>query len=339
MTQVESGAGLEKREFYRLLKGVSRSIYLSLRVLPPTLGLPLGTAYLLARAADTCADTRLLPPPTRRAWLDRLGRCLREGSAWTEGEVPAAGATPAERELAARLPRVIACFRRLPPGPRELVAHFLDQVTGAMRWDLDHFPPEDSGRLAALEGEEELEEYCRLAGGTAGSLWTRLLAREGLPGWERMEEQGVAYGKGLQLINILRDLPRDLRIGRCYLPRTALEPLGLAPGELLRPGTAPRLLPLHRRLVHRARELLGQGRAYLLALPRNAPRLRLATALPLAIGLETLAALEREKEILDPLRRVKIGRPAVRRLVAGLLLRCWSHRALARYLDRLGGRG
>jgi farnesyl-diphosphate farnesyltransferase len=251
--------------------------------------------------------------------------------------MPAGGATAAEAELAARLPGVIARLRRLDPEVQGLVAAFLQEVTGAMTWDLEHFPREDAGRLAALAEQEELEEYCRLAGGTAGRLWTRLLARGRLPGWERMEARGVAYGKGLQLINILRDLPRDLRIGRCYLPRADLESLGLAPADLLEPGRAPRLRPLFGRLVGRSRELLGEGRHYLLALPRRAPRLRLATALPLAIGLETLEALDREKAILDPERRVKIDRRAVRRLVAGLLVRLGSNRALDRFLGRRSG--
>ena len=39
-----------------LLRGVSRSFYLSLRILPAALREPIGLAYLLARAADTVAD-------------------------------------------------------------------------------------------------------------------------------------------------------------------------------------------------------------------------------------------------------------------------------------------
>src|SRR5574337_1299700 len=48
-----------------LLKNVSRSFYLTLRVLPRELRIPIGLAYLLARAADTIADTALLPPEDR----------------------------------------------------------------------------------------------------------------------------------------------------------------------------------------------------------------------------------------------------------------------------------
>src|ERR1700709_2023076 len=48
-----------------LLKGVSRSFYLTLRVLPAGMRDPIGPAYLLARAADTIADTSLIPPGQR----------------------------------------------------------------------------------------------------------------------------------------------------------------------------------------------------------------------------------------------------------------------------------
>ncbi|MQG14159.1 MAG: hypothetical protein FI715_07180, partial [SAR202 cluster bacterium] len=41
-----------------VLKGVSRSFYLTLRILPKPLREPIGLAYLLARTADTIADRR-----------------------------------------------------------------------------------------------------------------------------------------------------------------------------------------------------------------------------------------------------------------------------------------
>ncbi|SVB50912.1 uncharacterized protein METZ01_LOCUS203766, partial [marine metagenome] len=42
-----------------VLEGVSRSFYLTIRVLPKNLREPIGLAYLLARTADTIADRRL----------------------------------------------------------------------------------------------------------------------------------------------------------------------------------------------------------------------------------------------------------------------------------------
>ena len=48
-----------------ILKKVSRSFYLSLRVLPASVRQTVSLAYLFCRAADTIADTRLLPRPQR----------------------------------------------------------------------------------------------------------------------------------------------------------------------------------------------------------------------------------------------------------------------------------
>jgi len=64
-----------------LLRQVSRSFYLSLAVLPRSLREPIGLAYLLARAADTVADTRLIAPAERLGHLERLRRAYDGGPA------------------------------------------------------------------------------------------------------------------------------------------------------------------------------------------------------------------------------------------------------------------
>src|ERR1700712_5635022 len=64
-----------------LLKGVSRSFYLTLRVLPAGMRDPIGLAYLLARAADTIADTSLIAPQQRLELLLSL-RSLVNGAAY-----------------------------------------------------------------------------------------------------------------------------------------------------------------------------------------------------------------------------------------------------------------
>ena len=54
-----------------VLKRVSRSFYLSLRVLPKKMRKPVGLAYLLARVADTIADHHR-PTQQRQEKLDDL---------------------------------------------------------------------------------------------------------------------------------------------------------------------------------------------------------------------------------------------------------------------------
>src|SRR5712692_5304900 len=55
-----------------LLKEVSRSFYLTLRVLPGAIRPQISLAYLLARATDTIADTEIVPIAQRLAALQFL---------------------------------------------------------------------------------------------------------------------------------------------------------------------------------------------------------------------------------------------------------------------------
>ena len=57
---------------------------------------------------------------------------------------------------------------------------------------------------------------------------------------------GIRYGKGLQLVNILRDLPQDLQKGRCYVPLSLLHEVGLQPKDLLHLESFPVFRPILR---------------------------------------------------------------------------------------------
>src|SRR5215831_11546936 len=61
-----------------LLRQVSRSFYLTLRVLPGRIRSQIGLAYLLARTTDTIADTELIPLEGRVAALERLKECIAQ---------------------------------------------------------------------------------------------------------------------------------------------------------------------------------------------------------------------------------------------------------------------
>jgi len=126
-----------------------------------------------------------------------------------------------------------------------------------------------------------------------------------------MVRRGVRFGKGLQMTNVLRDLSKDLRIGRCYLPRQDLEKLGLRPADLLDPTATTKVKPLLRDLLGVTLDHYREGWAYTLAVPRREVRMRLACAWPLLIGLKTLALIGQSPNLLDPSVIIKIPRRAV----------------------------
>jgi farnesyl-diphosphate farnesyltransferase len=325
-----------------LLRRVSRSFYLSLAILPRSLREPVGLAYLLARATDTVADTRLVARGERLAHLVTL-RAAYEGAAADVAAVARACAPhqahAAERELLERVGEAVARVERLAPGDRASVRVVLATITDGQRFDLERFPGEDAAHLAALETVDELDRYTYLVAGCVGEFWTRLHVahRPRLARWNLtdMSADGVRFGKALQLTNVLRDVAADVQQGRCYLPARELSALGLGPGDLLDARRRPAARPLLDRLLRDALAHYDVAWRYTLAIPRAEWRMRLACAWPLLIGLGTLGAIARHPDPLGATTPIKISRGAVRAILARSSLSVWSDAALRHEAARL----
>jgi len=147
---------------------------------------------------------------------------------------------------------------------------------------------------------------------------------------------GVRFGKGLQLVNILRDLPRDLRQGRCYLPGERLWAVGLAPSDLLDPANVRKLRPIYDIYLAQAEAHLAAGWDYTNALPRFQVRLRLACAWPLLIGVKTAEKL-RANNVLAPELHIKVTRAEVRIIMVRTLVFLLWPPAWARLFPQSGG--
>ncbi|HET7874117.1 MAG TPA: phytoene/squalene synthase family protein [Methylomirabilota bacterium] len=326
-----------------LLKRVSRSFYLSLSVLPRAVRPPIGLAYLLARASDTIADTRLIERQARITHLAALRDELTERRPGRLEAVAKAVAPsqslPAERALLERLPDCLGVYRALNPPDRERVRKVLTTILEGQTWDLTLFPGEDEKELQALETRADLDRYTYLVAGCVGEFWTDVHAahRPRLRHWDlpRMRQLGIRFGQGLQLTNVLRDIPRDLRQGRCYLPRQDLARLGLEPRDLLEPASAPAVRPLLGELLNAALDHYEAGWQYTFAIPPAETRMRLACAWPLLIGLRTLDLLSRAPNWLDPALTLKVPRVRVYGIMAHSLATVWSTRALGRQARRL----
>src|ERR1700675_291714 len=86
-----------------LLKDVSRSFYLTLRMLPKKIRPQIGVAYLLARTSDTIADTEILPVNERLTTLRNFRqRLLGEKIPLGLSRLAEKQSSPAERTLLER---------------------------------------------------------------------------------------------------------------------------------------------------------------------------------------------------------------------------------------------
>lgn len=329
-------SGADSRDLLTsLLREVSRSFYLTLRALPAAVRPQISLAYLLARATDTIADTELVPVEERLAALARLreriaGRATGRLDFSASALLPAAaggGAAAAERTLLLRIEDALTVLGSFAGEDQQRIRTVLDIITGGQELDLARFEvgrPPGARAPGALRTQAELDDYTYRVAGCVGEFWTAVCRAWLFPraplddAWLRT--QGVRFGQGLQLVNILRDLPADLRRGRCYLPADELGRVGLTPGDLLDPAAAGALRPLYQRELDLAVGHLDAGWAYTLALPRGQVRVRLACAWPVLIGVRTLALLRSANPLAGP--RVKVSRREVRQILLGTTWRC-----------------
>lgn len=290
-------AGRVAEEIPGLVRAHARTMALSLRLLPGSLREPLGLAYLLARASDTIADSGKMPREERVAWLEEIRDALSER---TSGELRPRklpeSFSPPEQGLLDALPGLFALLSESPD--REELVVLWGEILEGQLFDLRRFTPASS----PLD-HGELERYCDLVAGSVGRCWTRLIARHapgtlGVPAHELLQPASE-YGRGLQLLNILRDRESDRVMGRHYVVEEKI-------AELLE--------------LNRA--WLGAGERYLHALAPG--RILMASALPLDLAKATLPLVVSA----PPGTRAKLSRRAVRKaLAAGLVSLVLSRRA------------
>ncbi len=337
----------QDREVIRLLRDVSRSFFLTVRILPRAVRPQIGLAYLLARAADTIADTEFVPSAARLVTLQQLRDVFQDSSRTAppmapyvafgptmdpnatgfSGDAtaprPAQLPTPGEIRLLSRLDDILVLLGRVATADQELVRRVLDTITGGQELDLRRFANASQDQIVPLATAGDLDDYTYRVAGCVGEFWTRLCRARLFPS-DSIDDtgflaDGVRFGKGLQLVNILRDVPRDLRMGRCYFPLDQLTKAGLEPSDLLVKENENRFRPVYDAWMDRAHGHLAAGWNYTLTIPYRCIRLRLACAWPILIGVRTLANL-RSQSCLDPDRTIKIDRTELRRLIVRSIL-------------------
>jgi farnesyl-diphosphate farnesyltransferase len=325
-----------------LLKSVSRSFYLTLRVLPRQLREPVGLAYLLARAADTIADTQIIPPKQRLELLLAFRAQVKGPSherelRRIEAAISEHQSNPDERRLLQTLVPAVGALEEMDAHDRKEVRRVLVTLTTGMEQDLNVFPLESSGEVVALETLEDLDRYVYLVAGCVGEFWTNLTVTHtpALHDWDviGMSNCGVRFGKALQMTNVLRDCPRDLRIGRCYVPLERLKAYDLSPADLLKPETSDRARPILNELLGVALGHYREAQRYLLSIPPNCRRLRLACIWPIIIGLATLKKLAAHSRWLDP-KPVMVSRAFVYKSMGYSVCAVASDSALKRWIDQ-----
>ena len=306
-----------------LLEGTSRSFYLSLKVLPKNIRRHIGLTYLLARLADTIADSKVgenkILLQSLKEYNARIQDSNKELPDFTKLASIQENKSESELLSDAIIPvNYLEKTDKFTDSDRQKIRRCLDIIIGGQSLDLERFTDASGNQIISLDNEEELDDYTYRVAGSVGELWTHMSLDHLFEMDSEMQEilfiKALNFGKSLQLINILRDLPEDLLMGRCYLPKETLEKYDLTAEDLKDSKNMEAFKPLFDIYLDRAISYLNNAIEYIEMLPKNQYRLRLSCMLPVLIGQRTLILLRKEN-ILDSKNRIKVMRPEIRRIM------------------------
>ena len=327
-------------EIDKLLETTSRSFYPTLKYLPKKIRGQIGLLYLLARVADTIADSKV-------GETEELIDALTHYNDVAQGrkqdlpdllELAKIQSNPDEGELLRNVQKVIDALSMYEEDDQVRMLECLDIIVSGQVMDLQRFGiAREGGNISSLQSDEELDDYTFRVAGCVGVFWTKMSLAHimKLPG-EKEElffENGIRFGKALQLINILRDIPEDLRFGRCYIPGPRLEEHGLTPSDLLDSSNIEKFRPLYDEYLDLTSEHLDAAVEYIRMIPDRQLRLKAASMLPVLIGQRTVILL-REGNILDSEEKIKVTREEMKgyfkKLLRALIIPGGVQRLLAK---------
>ena len=340
----EGMAVLVNEKIDKLLETTSRSFYPTLKYLPKKTRGQIGLLYLLARVADTIADTKHGETTLLVDALRTYNDVVQSG----QGELPDVERlaelqeNPHEAALLRNIPDVIEGLNEYSMEDRQRMLECLDIIVHGQLLDLERFgPANEGGNISALANDTELDDYTFRVAGCVGVFWTKMsLAHlmELSPEDEKLfMERGIRFGKALQMINILRDIPEDLRFGRCYIPADMLEQHGLQPEDLLDDSNLEAFRPLYDAYLDLTNEHLEAATAYIQMIPETQFRLKASCMLPVLVGQRTVTLL-RTGNILNSEERIKVTRDEMktyaRKLLRALLIPGGVRRLLEKNRDK-----
>jgi farnesyl-diphosphate farnesyltransferase len=216
----------DHQELQHLLDKTSRTFALSIPLLPEPTRSEVSVAYLLFRILDTLEDATDWSAVERIQALDEFRDLLSTGDdALARGIAARWGEAPPLQhagylELLAAMPRVLNAYRELgSDAAREHICRYATQSAEGM---IAFIGRTDSDGTLRLDSLRDLRDYCFVVAGVVGELLTELflLGRPELaPVARELRRRALPFGEGLQLVNILKDVSADAKVGRVYLPR------------------------------------------------------------------------------------------------------------------------
>jgi len=303
-----------------LLK-LSRTFAVPIGMLEDDLERVVTCGYLLCRIADTVEDRGDLTLEERDILYNKFLAVVEQGvpaEIFESAYRAIAGEDDEEGTLACGLGRVLVVLGATSPVSQEVCKRWVAEMTRGMAIYSRRQAGDDG--VIALNSVADLERYCYFVAGTVGQMLTELFlqhvekisAEQALA----MREHAEAFGAGLQLVNIIKDMSEDVERGWSFMPGILWNGQGMSPGEMIDPELRAEAHRAVAPVIDRAARYLDRALEYALAIPPGETAIRHFCLVPLWLAVATLREVRGNDDLFLPERKVKIGRDEVTRLVA-----------------------
>jgi farnesyl-diphosphate farnesyltransferase len=253
----------------QILPHVSRTFALTIPQLPPALSIPVTSAYLLCRIADTIEDEPALSAPETLAFLQRfsdvVGGTGEPAALARDLEHRLSDRTlPTERDLVSNMDRVVRVTAKLGAAQHAAIRRCVE----LMCYGMPRF--QFNASLKGLARSSDLDDYCYYVAGVVGEMLTELFCDYSPDIARRRAGLGAlstSFAQGLQMTNILKDVWEDRSRGACWLPQDVFSRHGVDLAQVSSGADDPRFKAGIVELVAVAHAHLRNALDYTLLIP------------------------------------------------------------------------
>jgi farnesyl-diphosphate farnesyltransferase len=296
----------------QILPHVSRTFALTIPQLPPALSIPVTSAYLLCRIADTIEDEPALSAPDTLAFLQRFSAVVAG-----TGE-PAALARdlenrlsdrtlPTERDLVSNMDRVVRVTSNLGEAQHAAIQRCVE----LMCYGMPRF--QFNASVRGLARSSDLDDYCYYVAGVVGEMLTDLFCDYSVDIARRrasLSALAASFAQGLQMTNILKDVWEDRSRGACWLPQDVFTRHGIDLAQVSNETNDPRFSAGMTELVAVAHAHLRNALDYTLLIPGKEKGIRRFCLWAIGLAILTLRKIAHNPGFTAG-AQVKVSRTAV----------------------------
>lgn len=184
------------KDAMRVLKETSRTFYIPITFLKADLKYSVASAYLVLRAIDEIEDHESIQNTTKFDLLMQLSELFKRP--FTQEEYCDIIA-PVKEQLPEVSIRLVDWIQACPEGSRSLMMETASEMASGMaKWAKENWQ---------VHTKEDLDDYTYYVAGCVGVYLSKLWNWS--YGQETNEELAIGFGRGLQIVNILRNQKED----------------------------------------------------------------------------------------------------------------------------------